>query len=632
MMKKYRLIILVVFLVLSCLTFIFKSTEKKELNLTKGMFFCDSPSLHGKVKFVINKTVHVPYIEKTIFIKERHPLGKYFIFYKITTPTKKIYWVCPELRISKNSKGIIKITTHKQNLSWRFWLLGISILMLLVPCIAYPYLYKKQPDVLAKHSSIKDWFNISIIFFVCYFPLILMLIHSDNIIVLGIDDIGYFKTAIDMTELNFKNPWSFTIGLGIWYIPFIVWLGATGFYDIALQFANFCGFIVMPATMVLIYFIIKKLTSSRHKALISVILLALFPFFYHYLQDWNIYYFKSFFSIPPMSFQNRFYNVILLRGYNCMSDTPSNFLIMLCCMLILYLPVKIRFIAVISLIYAFACLMRINNIFFAPLIAWLFWIRFNEKDINIKYILKAAVIALFIFVVGFMPQLIINHLQFDSFLTFPYILHNNEAAKGFKWEILDIGINFMGGANFAIWAAGLTGMIFIKDRKLKNTLVLWAIPVILFFFGYPCITTDARRFIITSFSAMFAAFVCVEVWEEMPIKKRIASFVIIGIGLLFVTPSGYSYTGHLPFELQNYNWGAKFITIISFITPAATLVLAWWLRQQVRAMLFVICFGVLYYSGSVYLFAIVMVLVMLWVLYDCSFEIWGKFKSHNFKT
>ena len=123
------------------------------------------------------------------------------------------------------------------------------------------------------------------------------------------------------------------------------------------------------------------------------------------------------------------------------------------------------------------------------------------------------------------------------------------------------------------------------------------------------ITTDARRFIITSFSAMFAAFVCVEVWEGMPIKKRIAAFVIIGIGLLFVTPSGYSYTGHLPFELQNYNWGAKFITLMSIITPAATLVLAWWLRRKVRAMLFVICFGVLYYSGSVYLLAIVMVLV-----------------------
>ena len=622
--KKYSFITFICFLFLVCLIFIY-TNDKKELKLTKNMFLSNSPALKGKIKFIINKTVYMPYVEKKLLIKARHPLARYFNFYKIVTQNKKTYWVCPEMRISKLAHGKTKITYIDQTLPWRLCLLVLSILMLLAPCIVYPYLCKKRPDILTKFSSIKDWCNVLIIMGTCCFSLILLVIYSDSLITSASDDCGYFNTAIDMIKFDFRGPWSFTIGLGLWYIPFIIFLKASMFYDIALPFANFCGFIVMPTTMVLIYFIVKKITLSRTKALITVLLLALFPFFYHYMQDWNVHYFKSFCALP-LSF-NRFYNTILIRGYNCMSDTPSNFLIMLCFMLILYLPAKLKFVTLVSLIFAFACLVRINNIFFAPVTAWLFWIKFTEKTVNVKYLIQSATVAIATFTIAFLPQLIINHLQFDSFFTFPYILHNNEAAKGFKWATLNTGINFMGGANFAIWAAGLSGILLIKDRKLRNTLVLWGIPVILFFFGYPCIFTDARRFILSSFGAMLAAFVCVESWGEMSLKQKTASLIIIGAGLLFVTPSGYSYTGHLPFDLQCYRWGAKFITIMSILTPLATVILAWYLRHQKRAMLFVICFGVLYYAGSVYLLAVVMLLVLIWTLYDCSSEIWSKI--HN---
>ncbi|MDD5598317.1 MAG: hypothetical protein PHV82_10265, partial [Victivallaceae bacterium] len=531
------------------------------------MFGSDSPTLQGKVKFAISKTVYLPYVEKKLLIAARHPLARYFMFYRVVVSDRKSYWVCPELRISKTREGKIKIITLDQNLPWRFWALGISIAMLLLPCVIYPYWHKKRADILVKYSTLKDWFNVSIIWGTCWLSLVLLLICSDNLITSASDDPGYFKTAHDMLALDFKGPWTFTIGLGLWYIPFILSLGAETFYDIALQFANFCGFIVMPATIILTYFVIKKLAASRSKALVSVIMLALFPFFYHYLQDWNEHCFKAFFSIPSVSFNNRFYNTILLCGYNCMSDTPSNFLIMLCCLLILYMPVKIRFAVVVSLVYALACLVRINNIFFAPLLAWLFWKRLSEKDVNIRYTLKTAAAAAAVFLIGFLPQLIINQLQFGSFLTFPYILHNNESAKGFQLAVLDTGINFMGGANFAIWAAGLSGMLFIRNRQLRNTLVLWAVPVILFFFGYPCIFTDARRFIITSFAAMVAAFVCVEVWEELSVKERIASSIIMGAGLLFLTPDCYLHPEYLPFELQNCSWGVKFVTVMSILMP-----------------------------------------------------------------
>ncbi len=619
-MKKYFPVIFIFLLFLAFWALIHTDNTRK-LKLTKNMFACDSPSFSGKVKFVVNKTMHVTYLEKKILVKPRHPLARYFTFYKIITPDKKTYWLCPEARISKTAHGKIKFKVLNQTLPWRLWLLGFSILMLLIPCGAYPYLQKKRPDILVRFSSIKDWLNVSIILGVCCFSLVLILICSDNIICSAADDTGYFKSAIDMMNFDFKGPWSFTIGLGLWYIPFIIWLKATTFYDIALEFANFCGFVVMPATMVLIYFIIKKITASRPKAFITVILLALFPFFYHYMQDWDAYYFKSFCTFPSYSLDMRFYNMILIRGYNCMSDIPSTFLIMLCCTLILYLPAKMKFVALVSLIYAFACLVRINNIFFAPLVAWLLWSRFTEKTVNMKCIFQAMTVAVSTFLIGFLPQLIINHLQFGFFFTFPYILHNNEAARGFKWTILDTGIRFMGGANFAIWATGLTGMLFIRDRKLRNTLVLWGIPIILFFFGYPCIGCDARRFIVSSFGAMFAAITCVEVWRQLKSGQRIASFIIMGAGLLFVTPSGYTYTGQLPFNLQLYSWGVYFITAMSILAPLAAIILAWYLRRQTRSMLFIICFAVLYYAGSVYLLAAIMVLLLIRTLYDWNSEL-----------
>ena len=630
-MKKYHLFILAFILFLICLVF-FGTTDKKELKLTRNMFGCDAPTLKGRIKFIINRTVYVSYAEKKIFVDERHPMAQYFIFYKIIRPDKKIYWVCPEMRISRNAQGKIKIRFLKQNLPWRWWVFAFSILFLLVPCAAYPYLYKKRPDILQKHSSIKDWCNVLVILGICCLSLILTLMHSDNIITAAADDPGYFKSAFDILNFDFNGPWSYTIGLGFWYMPFIICLKAARFYDIALQFAAFCGFIVMPSTMILVYFIIKKNTFSRTKALLSVLFLALFPFFYHYIQDWNVYCFKSFCAFPPEFFHNRFYNMILIRGYNCMSDTPSNFLVILSVMLVLYLPAKIRFVVLISLIYAFACLVRINNIFFAPLIAWLFWTRFTEKTVDIKYLVQVMIIAVCTFLIAFSPQLIINHVQLGSFATSPYILHKNGSVKGFNWLMLYKGINFMGGANFAIWVTGLSGMLFIKDRKLRNTLVLWGIPVILFFFGYQRIGADARRFILSSFGAMFAAFVCVEVWDEMNLKQKIASFIIIGTGLLFVTPSGYTYTAYLPFDLQHYKWGAEFIMTMSILAPLSTIALAWYLRKQKRAMFFIICFGILYYAGSLYLLAVVMTSVFIRALYDWGVEIYkSKIFTKDFK-
>ena len=56
--------------------------------------------------------------------------------------------------------------------------------------------------------------------------------------------------------------------------------------------------------------------------------------------------------------------------------------------------------------------------------------------------------------------------------------------------------------------AGISGLLFIRDRHLRIALTLAAVPLILFFFGYTHTYCDVRRFILMAFPVFIAAFCC----------------------------------------------------------------------------------------------------------------------------
>ena len=64
---------------------------------------------------------------------------------------------------------------------------------------------------------------------------------------------------------------------------------------------------------------------------------------------------------------------------------------------------------------------------------------------------------------------------------------------------------FYGTTNQVIWIPALLSLFFMRDRKLRITLTWWAVPIILFFFGYSHGTDDPIRFILTSYPAFFIA-------------------------------------------------------------------------------------------------------------------------------
>ena len=53
------------------------------------------------------------------------------------------------------------------------------------------------------------------------------------------DEPGYFKTISDMLKGVWHEPWSFTVGTGFFYLPFILLSGAKDYFDLVPYFSYF---------------------------------------------------------------------------------------------------------------------------------------------------------------------------------------------------------------------------------------------------------------------------------------------------------------------------------------------------------------------------------------------------------
>jgi hypothetical protein len=360
--------------------------------------------------------------------------------------------------------------------------------------------------------------------------------------------------------------------------------------------------------------IIRKLTGSQTKGFIAALLWTVMPVFYTHFEFWDEKVFKSFFALPQVTQCFRLYRNFITMGYNAMSDTPSTFFVLLTIMLCLLLPVRIRSIALVAGCYSFACLLRINNILFTPLIAWLLWQRFNDDLLlSPRYFAKALATALLSFIVVFAPQFIVNKLHFGSIFTFPYILHG-KANDGFEWSAFADGVQYLSGSNLAYWALGTAGLIFITDRKLQITLILWAMPVILFFMGYTYTCCDSHRFIMSTYAAMFGGLVSAEIWNKCSRSEFIRLCLVLGLSLLLVCPSAYYWERQLPWDLQQYAYGAAIANCCNWGVPVIALAIALSLYRNLYVLSFALVFIILYFLYNPYVYPVVFVLLLLYAL------------------
>ena len=475
------------------------------------------------------------------YMLRMHPFGRYFDFNKVQLASGQSGWICKELRLINNNgkKELDRVPPDNFNYIIAAAACGLIMLVIALYFIGEKWFPERMlQSGLRKMSAMEQTVGLIVLLILTrYLQLFIMLAGDSSVVTLAPDGHTYFTMARDIVNLNINHPWDRSVGTCFVYIPFaLLFSGAKSFLDIAPQLSAFNGFVLMPLCLVLGFLIIRKVCGSGFKAFFAVLLWIVIPFFYFNIQDFSKEIFGSVIGLPQFSPGWRLYSLHQALCYNNLIDTSSTFFVFSTVFLALYMPPNWRLAAVVSALYGVTCLVRLNNIFFAPLLAFIFWYRLNPCWKSWPQILRYIVLCVGFFLLTFGVQFVFNKLHVGSFLTFPYVLVGNGTEKGFEMVCLPMHSKFLIGCNFLFFVLGVWGMIFCKDKYVRNFLILMAAPTAIFFCGHISTTTDPVRFLLSVFLPLTAAFVCAAPWRELDRRKVACLAVILAVIVLFYQP------------------------------------------------------------------------------------------------
>ena len=437
----------------------------------------------------------------------RHPIAYYAPFFRLEGGT----FVSPCVTVDETSGENIFVPPAGD---WRLWATALAVGLL--GAVIFLLVKGKLRKTIPPCSVAESLCFILIAVLLRQILLLCEISFWGNAIPCAADEPGYFKTVADMLRGDFKGPWNFTIGLGLVYLPFVLLCGARDYYDIAVSFCHFNGLVLGPAVLAAAFLLLRSFGVGRRCAFAAILVWAVYPFFVYHAELWKTLSFAPFLA-PPCFVDGapdwwRFYSVCIHTGFNGMSDTPGLLAVLLTLLLARLAPPDCRGTFLTGLAYGFCCLLRINYVFFAPLIAFIWFFRLPER--SFPSLLRAAGAALGGFFLVFGWQFLINIHHFGNPFTFGYSLHyldfppEKRPSAGFTWAILAElrNIKFLMGANKLLMAAGIAGLLFLRTRYTRIALTLLGVPLILFFFGYTHTYCDARRFIMAAYPAFTGAF------------------------------------------------------------------------------------------------------------------------------
>ena len=534
-----------------------------------------------------------------------HPLAYRHQFYEIVRDGKTFY-ASPEIRADST-----------QVLPFPLWRHLAAVLAAAVGLFtAWRHFRERKSGALAPGSRREAAYFLIEALALRYALSFAMLAEFSNLLPAAADDNGYFEVGYDLWNRSFTRPWRFTLGNGLWYIPFIALLKAKEFYDIALAVDYFNLLVTAPAVLVLAFLTLRKLGIPLRAAAAALFTGVLWCFVACHLENWDACRFPGFF-VPPVPDAAdplgmwKFYRFCIGAGFNAMSDMPGLLAVLATIYCALSLPLKARHAALTAALYGFACLIRINYCFMAPLLAFIWLIRMREAKLAWREVALHAVAGAAAFLALFGWQLFVNYRDFGSILRFGYVLHyldfpaGERPADGFTFHTLTQwrNLKFLFGANHAAWTLFFAGTLFLRDRKLRTVFVLWAAPITIFFLGYYQTYCDAARFILPVFVAFFGAFFAFACRRETP-PRRIAA-AISAVGVLVVC-------GRLNPRLGVAVW----YTLVPAALLAAAAAFYLW-RQGDRRLAAMVGFAVVYCAlASPFVGGILLVLLLLRSVFD----------------
>ncbi len=453
--------------------------------------------------------------------------------------------------------------------------------------------------------------------FLRLFLSLLTVTSFNNVIPCAADDYGYFEVIKDILSGSWSGPWKYTVGLGIWYLPFILLFNAGEFYHIAIAFDYFSMFVIAPAILVLGFFLQRKIGLSVRQAGTATLIHSVLPFVWFHLENWNKYHFPGFFALPSTPFSEygywRYYLTCIGSGFNAMSDTPGMLAVFAVILVMLIFPLRKSRALLAGAMFGFACLIRINYILFAPLLIFIALYRFRQSECRNLAGLCAWAAAGFLMIFGI--QLAVNMYQFGSPLTFGYVLHypGNAAGErpsdGFTWATLAKGIHikYLVESNLALWTAGISAILLEKSRLRRTILALWASPLIIFFFGYSHTFCDAQRFIMPTVTAMLGAFAGLQFWQSASRSCRLTGGLVIAAILITGFPGFRDYA--TPFLLKASPSEIAVVNIVLIAAAACSAIFLWKKQAKQGSMLILLICG-LYFFAPVNLYAILIALTL----------------------
>ncbi len=502
-----------------------------ELRIGAGTPVFDKPAVAARMLGVLPEDRMVSYSGEAQRVWFRsHPLARYADYYKVDIPGQGECYISPDLQVSREDGRIYWINSVP---AAGKMLLPVSLGILLFLCYRLYRYPKDRSDA---------WILAGVCLAVRAALLSYILFMAGAIVCNPADEPGYFAVGYDLSQGKCLGPWTYPVGHGVlMMLPWILCTGAKSFFDIAVGISWFSGFVLGLGALLLGFRVLLALKIPVKTVFAAVLIWAVMPFIFHHIPDWDTLTFHSMVDLPSVRAGFRFYMELIGCGFNGMSDMFSTVAVLGTLLLALRMPVKNCFLILVAALFGTACLIRLNNIFFAPVLALILFERFMPRLKNgwrlAQFLLAGGVT--FLLTVGI--QFAVNFFQFGDMWTFPYSLHaldraaGDRPADGFTFATLLKGSNlrYLLESNIYIISCGLAGLALMRERRLRAVLGLWALPVILFFCGYSHTFCDAVRFILSAYIPLLAAAVWVPftVWQKKDWRR---GGVYLGAVLLLI--------------------------------------------------------------------------------------------------
>ncbi len=431
-----------------------------------------------------------------------------------------------------------------------------------------------------------------------------------------IDEKEYFRIARCLLSWDFSKPFHYTIGYPLFCVPFAAIFG-NDIMSMSQCLSYFYNCFLVPVNIVMAWVLIKKLSVSNVKSFLSLLLVILLPKLFLVMDMVPQYTMFSPFGASHSQYIYLVYQFIL-NGFNSLSE-PVSMCMVLGTMLLAYCwHGGLGKYIVVGLFFGFALLVRMNNLCAAPVVAYLLWCCDRENlSGNILYALKAAGCAFIAALAVFSCQLFLNYLHQGSIYKTPYnlIMDIQQSRVGIRFFTKMAMYYFR--VHAFIFVPSLLGMAFIRDRHLRNVLVLWCFPMILFFFcfnfmGYP------YRFFVPLYPALAAGLVCSGVWSNEGGRRK--KYVLAVLMLLMSFPA-------LPFDLHV----TDFIEVMKspcrsymmvFYKIQLIMIVPLWLaglfyfRKDIKRLIFLFLFGIMITVWSGWLMVLGMIGMVIFALYE----------------